>query len=94
MSTYIERWCEIHEEWEQDIDSPYEECPGCAEAGIAPSQKQKALNDATYKLVQDVITVSEKFINKVETYRARSVETYSDLQKLKAKAEALKTMLM
>lgn len=47
-----------------------------------------------HSLINSVITVSEKFIAKVETGRARSRETYSDLQKLKTEAEVLKNKLI
>lgn len=41
-------------------------------------------------LINSVIAVADKFIAKVQDGRARSVETYSDLQKLKIEAELLK----
>ena len=41
-------------------------------------------------LANSVIMVANKFIHKVETGRARSQETYSDLLKLKAEAELFK----
>lgn len=44
-------------------------------------------------LANSVIMVANKFINKVETGRARSKETYSDLLKLKAEAIMLKNEL-
>ncbi|MBU4154497.1 MAG: hypothetical protein KKD63_16625 [Proteobacteria bacterium] len=44
-------------------------------------------------LINSVIVVADKFITKVQDGRARSVETYSDLQKLKAEAMLLKANL-
>jgi len=41
-------------------------------------------------LANSVIMVADKFIGKVDSGRARSVETYSDLQKLRAEALLLK----
>lgn len=49
---------------------------------------------AVHGLINSVIMVSEKFIGKVESGRARSKETYSDLLKLKAEAEMLKRILV
>ena len=46
-----------------------------------------------HSLINSVIIVADKFINKVETGRARSKETYSDLMKLKDEALLLKTTL-
>lgn len=43
-------------------------------------------------LANSVIIVANKFIGKVESGRARSVETYSDMQKLKVEAELLKSI--
>lgn len=43
-------------------------------------------------LANSVIMVANKFIGKVDSGRARSVETYSDLQKLKAEAELVKSI--
>lgn len=43
----------------------------------------------TMAFISNVILVSDKFIDKVETGRARSVETYAELKDLKSKAEAL-----
>lgn len=44
-------------------------------------------------LCNSVIMVAQKFIGKVESGRARSVETYSDMQKLKVEAEMLKEFI-
>lgn len=41
-------------------------------------------------LINSVIIVANRFINKVESGRAKSVETYADMQQLKLEAEALK----
>ena len=37
MSVYIERWCQKHGEWSEDVDNP-SECPACLAEGTAPSQ--------------------------------------------------------
>ena len=39
------------------------------------------------------ISVADKFIEKVETGRARSKETYKDLKEIKEEAETLKKQL-
>lgn len=49
---------------------------------------------AIYSLINSVIMVSEKFISKVKTGKARSKETFSDLLKLKIEAELVKKILM
>ena len=41
-------------------------------------------------LCNSVIMVADRFIGKVESGRARSTETYSDMKKLKAEASILK----
>jgi len=33
MSHYIERWCQEHKEWDDDVDCPSEGCPKCIEEG-------------------------------------------------------------
>ena len=47
-------------------------------------------NRIAASLANSVIAVANKFIAKVESGRARSVETYADLQHLKAEAELIK----
>lgn len=47
-----------------------------------------------HSLINSVIMVADKFINKVESGEARSKETYADMQKLKAEAELLKCNLI
>lgn len=44
-------------------------------------------------LANSVIMVADKFIGKVESGRARSTETLSDMRKLKAEALVLKSNL-
>lgn len=44
-------------------------------------------------LANSVIMVADKFIGKVESGRARSVETYSDMKKLKAEATLIKDII-
>jgi len=51
-------------------------------------------NRATHSLINSVIMVADKFIGKVERGEARSVETYSDLQKLKNEALLLKESII
>jgi hypothetical protein len=51
-------------------------------------------NKKVHALINSVIMVSNKFIYKVQTGRARSRETLSDLQKLKAEAELLRQQLI
>jgi hypothetical protein len=48
---------------------------------------------STHSLINSVIMVAGKFIGKVERGEARSVETFSDMQKLKIEAELLKKEL-
>jgi len=55
--------------------------------------KNKNTNSRIHALINDAILISDKFIKKVESGRARSVETFSDLQKLKSNAELLKSDL-
>ena len=52
------------------------------------------IDKQSHALINSVIAVSNKFINKCETGKARSRETLSDLLKLKAEAELLKTALV
>lgn len=44
-------------------------------------------------LCNSVIMVAEKFIHKVDIGKAKSVETYTDLNKLKLEAKLLKNLL-
>lgn len=52
--------------------------------------REKAIDS----LIDSVIIVSNRFINKVNTGRARSKETYFDLLKLKTEAQLLKKILV
>ena len=45
------------------------------------------------ELINSVIMVADKFIDKVDTGMARSKETYADLQKLRSEANTLKVIL-
>lgn len=49
---------------------------------------------ATITFCDTVIGVADKFINKVDTGKARSVETYSDLKLLKDLAKLLKNVIV
>lgn len=51
-------------------------------------------NPNVHSLINSVIAVADKFIGKVERGEARSVETFSDLQKLKNEAVVLKESLI
>lgn len=46
-----------------------------------------------YSLINSIIIVTDKFITKVDTGRAQSVETYSDLLKLRDEALLLRKTL-
>lgn len=48
---------------------------------------------STHSLINSVILVADKFIGKVDRGEARSVETYSDMHKLRSEANALKLEL-
>lgn len=47
----------------------------------------------THNLINSVIAVADKFIDKVDTGRARSKETYQELLKLKIEAIMLRQHL-
>ena len=38
MSSYLNRYCEAHGEWEEDVDCP-SDCPECERLGLTPMQK-------------------------------------------------------
>ena len=40
MSRYIQRWCEHHGDWDEDVDNPAEGCPICIEKGMFKTRQQ------------------------------------------------------
>jgi hypothetical protein len=40
MSEYITRWCELHGDWDEDIDNPAEACPACLATGLFQTRAQ------------------------------------------------------
>jgi len=40
MSAYITRWCQEHDEWDEDMDNPSEGCPACIAEGKFKTRAQ------------------------------------------------------